>query len=49
MYFQMSIDTGHQSLSGCFFVTGGSIDLSGKIEVFNQLGFKGILELQGGK
>ena len=44
--FQMRIDAGHQPLRSCFLITGGSIDLPCKIEVFDQLGFKGHFELK---
>lgn len=47
MAVDMCIDTGDDALSGCFFVAGGSIYLSGKEQVFDFLRFQRMFELGG--
>jgi hypothetical protein len=36
----MSVDTGHKSLAGGFFIPGGAVDLAGEEEVLSIL-FRG--------
>ena len=44
---QGGVHSSHKSLRGSFFISGGPIDLSGKIEAFDLLGFQGVEELGG--
>lgn len=41
----MSVDTCYQALAARFFVTGGAVNLSGKKQAWNQLGFQSGFEL----
>ena len=44
---ESGIGAGYQALSRRFLVAGGSINLTGKKKVFQQLGFKGARKLSG--
>ena len=41
------VDSGDKTLGGGLFVAGGAIDLAGKKQVFDFLGFEGWVELGG--
>ena len=41
----MGIDTRHQALARCFFVPGGTVDLSRKIKPIDAFGFQSMFKL----
>ena len=41
------VDAGHDALAGRFFIACGAVDLSGKIETLDPLGFEGMPQLGG--
>ena len=45
LQLQMSINTGHNTLGGCFFITGSTINLAGQEKILYYLGLQGIVQI----
>ena len=45
--FEVGVDTRHQTLRGSLLVTRCAVDLTGEVEVVDQLGFERVVELRG--
>jgi len=45
--FEVAVDSGHESLTGCLLIASGPVDLSCEIEVRQPFCFEGVVELGG--